>query len=444
MTDPHVGTSSRDGEGLAARLRELAADLSDATTAFCAQLVRSPSINGRDSEAGVVEIVARYAQEYSLPLRRIEAASGHPTLLVGPTAGSEVIGEGGLLLVGHTDTVPEGDPTHWRHPPFGAEIEDGRLYGRGACDNKGGIAAAFFALVALQRAGLLDQANATLLCVPDEESGATGALGITPVLRTGQLHARGAIYTYPSLHEIPIGHRGLLRLTVTAHGESLHTGSHDWQERSRGANAVLAMAELLLALERLDLNAGLPRSDPVWREWRGVLTPGTTIAGGAGQSIVPDRCSATVDVRLVQGHQPEAVLEQIQDVAAEIAARRERISFAFQVDSALPPTAIPVDAPIVRAVGEACDALLGTQPPLVIAGPANEGYLLNQGNIPTICGFGPVGERAHAPDEYVELASLPLAAALYALTAVRLRAVAPRGLGGGGGGTRRAGRRWQP
>jgi acetylornithine deacetylase/succinyl-diaminopimelate desuccinylase-like protein len=228
------------------------------------------------------------------------------------------------------------------------------------------------------------------------------------------------------MHEIPIGHRGLLRLTITAHGQSLHSGSRDWQARRQGANAVLALADVLLALEQLDrsgdLDANLPLRSAEWGEWRTVMTPGTTFTGGSGQSIVPDRATAVVDVRLVEGVTHAAVIAQVQHALDAVAARRERITFDWRVDSQLPPTSIPADAAVVQAVRAACQALLGTQPPLVIAGPANEGYLLNAGGIPTICGFGPVGEGGHAPDEYVEVASLPLAAALYADTAVRLGA----------------------
>ncbi len=411
----------------ARRLLATARELQDEMTALCAELVRTPSVNGRDPEAGVVAVLERAAERFGLPTRRFEAAPGRPTLLIGPLAAADASGantQGGLLLVGHTDTVPEGDHAAWQHPPFAARIDGGRLYGRGACDNKGGIAAGFFALVVLQRAGLLDASAASLLCVPDEESGASGTLGITPALRDWKLHAQGAIYTYPGMHEIPIGHRGLLRLTITAHGQSLHSGSRDWQERRQGANAVLALADALLQLEELDrggeLDANLPPRSAAWGEWRTVMTPGTTFAGGSGQSIVPDRASAIVDVRLVEGVTHGAVIARARRVLDAIAARRERITFDLHVDSQLPPTSIPADAAVVQAVRAACQALLGTQPPLVIAGPANEGYLLNAGAIPTICGFGPVGEGGHAPDEWVEVASLPLAAALYADTATRM------------------------
>src|SRR5579862_3898169 len=97
-----------------------------------------------------------------------EAAPGRPTIIVGAPNSAARVAEGGLLLVAHSDTVPEGDHATWHHDPFGAEIDTSRLFGRGACDNKAGIAAGFFALVMLRQLGLLDGAPAALLCVPDE------------------------------------------------------------------------------------------------------------------------------------------------------------------------------------------------------------------------------------------------------------------------------------
>jgi succinyl-diaminopimelate desuccinylase len=404
-------------ETVAEGARQLAAQMAT----LCAELVRVPSVNGRHLEKDVVAVIEAYSARYGLPTWVTEAAPGRPTAVVGSSASGDEIAKDGLLLVAHSDTVPEGNPEAWAHAPFGAEIEGSRLYGRGACDNKGGLAAAFFALVLLQHAGLLGRTNAALLCVPDEESGATGRLGIVPLLRAEKLKARGAIYTYPGLDVLPIGHRGVLRLTLAARGEAIHSGSLEWQVRSRGANAVAAMADLLVELDRLDINAGLAPVGNVWGDLRGVVTPGTTISGGSGVSIVPQNCAATVDIRLIPGHTRERLLALIRDVLATVLLRHSRVTIELTVDSYAPPTQIPDDAAIVRAVQAACALVLPERPRIQIAGPANEGYLLNGGGIPTICGFGPNGEHFHAPDEYVDLPSLPIAATIYALSAVFLR-----------------------
>ena len=371
-------------------------------------LVQTPSVNGVHPEAAVAEVVVQFAQAHGLAVEVVAREAARPSVLVrlGPP------GAVGLLLVAHTDTVAPGDEAAWTYPPFGGVIEDGRLYGRGAVDNKGGLVAALAALLLLQES---PPARPVLLaCVPDEEAGATGRLGIQHLHALGKLSGRGAIYTYPGLDELVLGHRGVYRFKLLARGQAVHSGSLAWQQ-GQGCNAVTGLADLALALEALRFP---DESTDLFAPYRTVVTP-TVLRGGVGPSMVPDLAEAYVDVRLTPSV-PRALVEQaVMALVEATCARRPGLRVEVVPDVYLPPTVIPVDSPIVQAVQVAAQQRLGRPPVLTVSGPANESYLLNGYGIPT-CIFGPEGGNAHAADEYVVLDSLFAVAEVYADVAGRL------------------------
>ncbi len=369
-------------------------------------LVRTPSVNGVDAERSVVEVVAAFARAHGLAVETTALDPARPNVLVrlGPP------GPPGLLLVAHTDTVAAGDETAWTHPPFAADIADGRLYGRGAVDNKGGLAAAMAALLLLRDGPPLTR-SVVLAGVPDEEAGATGVLGVKHLHAIGKLAGRGAIYTYPGTQEIILGHRGLYRLALTAHGQAVHSGSLEWQA-GEGVNAATGMAEIALELEQLRFDTP---SAGLFAPFRTVVTP-TILRGGVGPSMVPDRCDAYVDIRLVPDVSAETVDAAVRAVIDAVMARRPGLRVEYRVDVSAPPTIIPTDAPVVVALREAATQILGRAPTLTVSGPANESYLLNGYGIPT-CVFGPEGGGAHAADEYVDVDSIFAVAEVYATTA---------------------------
>lgn len=384
----------------------------DELVAFCRRLVQTPSVNGQHPERAVAEEVARFAASHGLAAELLGRDPERPNVLVraGPP------GPTGLLLVAHTDTVAPGDPGAWTAPPFAGDMRDGRIYGRGAIDTKGGLVAALGALLLLARAAPGDlRRPVTLIGVPDEESGATGTLGVRYLHEQGRLEGRGAIYTYPGMHEIVVGHRGVLRLVLEARGTAFHSGSREWQDAAPGHNAVTGLAEILLELERLRLPGG---DGGLFAPYRTVLTP-TTISGGSGPSIVPPSCSAHVDIRLVPGVSRAAVEAAVQRVVDEVVARRPPLRVETRAAVFIPATEIAPDSAIVASVRAAASEVLGVAPELAVSGPANESYILNGYGIPT-CIFGPVGAGAHAADEYVVIDSIFQAARVYARAALIL------------------------
>ncbi len=380
---------------------------------FCSRLLQTPSVNGVHPERDAAERIAEQAERLGLQAQIIGQDAARPNVIVSTDDDRPT----GALFLGHLDTVPPGDEGVWQFPPYSGTVIDGRIYGRGAIDTKGGITAALYALAALRQIpGALANRRAQLICVPDEESGATGDLGIKFLHERGLLKAVGAIYAY-SGDQITLGHRGLARYRIVCHGEAIHTGSAEWQERTVGANAVTGMARLLLALEALDF----PHSQHKYFEpFRTIVTPGTVIEGGISINVVPNQCSALMDIRLTPEYDLHRIESLIEACIAETAGALPRLRFALERLNYAPAAISDETAPIVGALETAIEHVKGIRPPRVVAGPANEGYLLIERGIPTICGMGPVGANAHAVDEYVEISGLVDAAAIFALTAFHL------------------------
>ncbi|HEX5808632.1 MAG TPA: M20/M25/M40 family metallo-hydrolase, partial [Anaerolineales bacterium] len=313
---------------------------------------------------------------------------------------------------GHMDTVAEGDPTSWSSPPFEAEVDNGRMIGRGAADNKAGIACGLYTLALLRELHLIDPSRQQVILagVVDEESGACSLLGVRHLLDSGALQARGAIYAYTS-DIVCIGHRGLVRLELTARGQSVHAGLAEWHNHTTGANAVTALSDLLLRLEAIRIPAETP---PGFENLGFTITPGTLFQGGSYPSIVPDSARAVVDIRLLPGQASAAVLEQVRDQIHLVESERSRITFDMNVTVDIPGALIPKDHPIALLAQDYTEALTGRRWETAGAGPANEGYMLIGAGIPTLCGFGPTGGNPHAPDEWVEIDSLPTTVATFA------------------------------
>lgn len=375
---------------------------------FLQDLVRIPSVNGRESEAAVSLRVAQEAERLGFAARLVALDAQRPNVLA--QWGS---GPAGFVFVGHLDTVAEGSAAAWTHPPFAAELAGDTLYGRGTADNKAGLACGLYTMALLRDLGALDPARVRLQLagVVDEESGASSKLGVRYLLDQDLLQpARGAIYTYAS-DIVCVGHRGLLRLVLRAAGKAIHSGSPQWSRGEGGVNAVTGLAELLLRLERLRLPA--PRH-PAFKGLNCRLTPGTVFRGGEFESMVPSAAEALVDVRLMPGQPGEAVIAAVQAEIGAVEARRPGLKISLEVKNNLPGVALPADHLLVRTAARWTKRVTGRAWPIAGAGPANEGYMLIQAGIPTLCGFGPTGGNAHAPDEWVSLDSLPATIAMYA------------------------------
>jgi acetylornithine deacetylase len=343
-----------------------------------------------------------------------------------PQLAARFAGAGGgrsLLLNGHVDVVSAEPRERWSADPFGAEIRDGRLYGRGACDMKGGVAAMVFAAEVLAGLGLRLAGDLTVCTVTDEE--ATGVGGLAAVAHG--VRADAGVVTEPSGFDVLVACRGSLIPTVTVAGRPGHAGLPQPHWRAGGAvNAIDKAAVVIDALRRLN------------DEWRTrpdqqhpYLSPGevvpTVIAGGEWIVSYPSSCRITYHVEYLPAHADAegwgTAVEQEIAGWIESAARTDSwlaehppmLEWAPEV----PAAEVSPDEPIVHALLDA-GATVGR--PGRVAGLENwhDGATFTRfGGTPCVC-FGPSGlAAAHTIDESVPVADVVACAQALAAAAIR-------------------------
>jgi acetylornithine deacetylase len=379
------------------------------------RLVRTPSVTG-DEEA-VQELMADLMADAGLAVERIDADPG--AIRADPDWPGEemardslpiVVGRFGtlggrrLLLVGHVDVVPVGDEGAWSVPPFEGAVREGSVYGRGACDMKGGVVSILEAFRALRDSGAsLPGGEAWFVSVPSEEDGGQGMLAAIRAGCTGDM----AVITEPTGLDLIVAHAGAIVFRLTVPGKAAHAS-----KRREGVSALEKLMVLVRALEEDEWERNTGETDPLMTAL-GLPYPTIigTIEGGEWASTVMDR--VTVD-----GRYGVRLGDTWREAEAEL---RRTIARAAEADPFLrehPPTLeitggrfssarIPSDHSLVTGVGDAAGAVLGRRP--AVAGApygADMRLLVNEGATPTLI-FGPGDARvAHAADERVPLAEV--------------------------------------
>ncbi len=383
---------------------------------FLQRLVRARSPNpflpeSSPPDAPVEEEVAAVIQQelhrlgFQAELRGV--SSQRPNVLCSiPGSGKT---EKTLILTTHMDTV---EPSGYTRDPWGAEIEDGRLYGVGAADAKAQIASFIYAAYALRKAGITLSSGLILAFVVDEEPGACSPYGTRYLLEQGMLQGDAALVGEPGNHLIAIGHRGIYRFRLQIKGEATHTGVKAWEQRRRGRNAILDMARVALALAERSLP---DMSSAAFPNRKSVLTFPTLIRGGSGINVVPGSCEAYGDVRLLPGMTADEVKTLIRE-------QLERLAITtYHLDDVLfvPAAETTPQAEIVQTLTTAVETITGVRPRLEGSGPACDGWMFVTRGIPTVCGYGVACGGVHGADEWVDIASLRTLTVVYAHTIMR-------------------------
>ncbi len=357
-----------------------------AVTDLTRELVALETINPPGGEAQAAELLGARLQAAGLSVAYYELAPGRPNLV----ARLEGRGERpALAMTGHLDTVPLGR-ARWSREPFG-ELDDERLYGRGASDMKGGVAAIVLAAERLAALGPGAGGLEIVLCA-GEETGCEGAVALTEA--PGALGEAGALLVAEPTGNAPcVAHKGVIWIEATTEGRSAHGSSPQL-----GVNAIYPLARAVAALDGLELEA-----EEHALLGRPTLSVGT-VSGGVNVNSVPDGAGAEIDVRTVPGLGAQAVLEAIAAAAGHDVSLATRIAFDPVVSDSADPW--------VRDVHD----VLGASP----AEPRGLAYFTDAsaltpayGGVPTvICGPGEAGQ-AHQTDEWAEVAKLEAALDAY-------------------------------
>ncbi|GAB2583720.1 M20 family metallopeptidase [Kribbella endophytica] len=366
-------------------------------------LLRATGQNPPGDEAATVAVLSAAAAELGLQVAETVVEPGRNNLSITLPGGDEP----GLLLLGHTDVVPIGDG--WTTDPFGGELIDGRIYGRGASDMKGGLAASLAALAALRGTGLSGPVE--LAALVDEEETGKGIRAYVGSDRTSRF--RGCITTEPTDLQTIIGARGDSYLRVEIHGRACHAGNP-----ADGANAIYGAAAVVAEIERLHAELAL-KPHPL-------LGPATwsvgQIQGGTGGSIVPAECVLVADRRLLPGESPDAVLDDLRARVAALHLEDRGLTVDLAMPMEMPAFETSADDELVRATDTALAAAGG--PGLPLGGwtaACDGGYIARDLAVPVIVlGPGSVTTQAHRADESVAVEELVTAARAYTLAALRL------------------------
>jgi acetylornithine deacetylase len=329
------------------------------------------------------------------------------------------LGDGGgptLVLNGHVDVVPVGDITQWTVPPFAATIREGQVFGRGACDMKGGIAAALAALRALTPVQRALGGRVMLQSVIAEEDGGAGTLGA--ILRGHR--GDGALSMEPTELKLAPAHAGALSFRIRVPGLSAHGCV-----REEGVSAIETFRPVHDALLELEADRNRRLRQPLFERYRlpYALSIGR-LSAGDWPSSVPDLLVCEGRYGIAPGEDAEAAKPEFERaVAAAADSHRYLAEHPPSVEwwgGQFMPARTPMDTTIVSSATTAITELTG-QPPLIegMTYGADMRLLVNEGGIPTVLyGAGDV-RRAHRPDESVPIDDLITVARVIALTAMR-------------------------
>ncbi|MFQ5915930.1 MAG: M20 family metallopeptidase [Nitrospinota bacterium] len=367
-------------------------------------LINAPSAAPDFPEEDCAHVVARKLRWDGVAVTVTEVELRRPNVLA-------QLGNGGgssLLLSAHLDTVGAGERSAWSSDPFRARVLNGRVFGRGASDDKGGVAAITLAFLALQRAGGLPCGRLLLTAVMGEESGNLGTRHF--LSRAPHLDA-AIVAEWSGAADVAIGYRGALWVEVRTAGRAAHGA-----RPQKGVNAIDLMTEQVLPAVK-----ALPWSyepQTLFSVPHPTVNVGR-IEGGERVNVVADWCSAVVDIRLVPGLSCGEASLLLQKALEELQRNWEGATASFRILLSNEPFLLGGSERILGVLSSSIQDVTGRSPQWIgKAGFSDANVLVGEAGIPTVT-FGPGNSSGHDPDEFIELDEVVRAAKVIALTALR-------------------------
>lgn len=330
-----------------------------------------------------------------------------------------------LHFNGHMDVVPVGPG--WSTPPFGGEVRNGRIFGRGASDMKGGIAAQVYAIEAIRRAGLHLQGAVEQSGVVDEESAGNRNAGMGFLVERGYIAPGRTDYvviTEPlNADNICLGHRGAIWGEITTFGRQSHGSTPE-----RGVNAIELMADFISGVThdlKPRLQQRLNRQPVVPPSANAASLSFNTIQGGTNVNSVADHCSVAFDRRLVMGERLEDARRELCDLLERRARTQSGFCYEYVERYATGPTWVSSETPLVQAFTAAVQEVVGHVPAYVCSpGTDDQRFVVQNAGIEQCIVYGP-GEitQTHVIDESLAVDDLLTSIKVMALAAATLLGV---------------------
>jgi acetylornithine deacetylase/succinyl-diaminopimelate desuccinylase family protein len=359
---------------------------------FSCKLINTKTENPPGNEVLATHIVENFFQSLQIPYTIFEKIKGRSNIIGYIGKRDQTYKAPTLLVACHLDVVPAGDD--WKRNPFEAWVENGRIYGRGASDNKGQLASLMAVAKFLKENEHALKGQFLLAGVADEERGST--LGLEYLLNECDISADFAIIpdVAHNMQIIDVTEKGTLFLEIISHGKQAH-GSRP----EMGINAIGNMILLLEGIKRLKFRY---TSHPLH-------TPPTinlgSIHSGTAPNIVPALCKAQLDIRYLPGDSSDTIINDIKNIIKKVEGEYPA-RFDLKIISDQPPTTVPVDNPLVELISKHTVSILGTPPqPKGLSGATVTKQLIQKGI--TAVGFGPGDEaEAHATHESISIKEL--------------------------------------
>ena len=388
--------------------------------ALAQTLLRHPSENPPGGEREVAQALRQVIDRHSLGDTVTIASDPERPSVIATIQGR---GPGKRLIYnGHTDVVPVGDDERalWKADPFGGEIIDGELYGRGAADMKGPIAAMLYSAIAIRDADEPFNGELVLAFTADEENG--GHYGAEYIANQGLAEADACLIGEPSgmdsgLDFLATACRGAVCFTLMVKGTQMHSSQSDIRG---GVNAGVKLAKVLYRMsEELVI-----RHEPHPLYPQGVtINLAETLSGGVNYCIIPGYMEARNDIRLLPGMTRDTVMEDLNGFLDMLRAEDPDLDVEMVLDDGqgwIDGAEIPANHPLVDSVLEATNSVLGFKPRIGgFTGGTDAPYFQTIARTPTISAFGPgLLSMAHGPNERVPVDDLVSSAKIYALAAL--------------------------
>lgn len=378
-------------------------------------LIRIPSPNPPGDTRKIADFLINFLKEQGIFARRIWK-DNMAVNVVGRVRGNS---DGKtLLLNAHIDTVPIGGNSKWNIDPLKGYIRDGKIFGRGATDCKGGVAAILSAIQAILKAKVKFKGEIIITLVAGEET--LSENGTAFLLKKGHCgRPNGVIIAEPTtlpsgnnqppLLQIFTASRGMAVFEVTVEGKSVHA-----KLAPIGINAIEKMAKIIIGIQNLNLK------NPVVHPLCGRPTINVgLIHGGTNPNIVPDFCQIKVNRDIIPGEIGRNVYQELMDIIKELQEKDKDIKAVVKSLFIAEPVEISENEEVVKVLIGACKSVLGYSPRIGgMIGTNDSRFFIEKGIPAAICGPG-ITTQSHIVDEHIELQALLNAVKVYAISIVR-------------------------